>query len=45
LVTNKTVFKDEKVLDIKEDNNNTLLHKRQELSSHFTIGDNTKFEE
>jgi len=45
MVTNKTVFKDDKVLEINDYNKNTLAHKRQELNSHFTIGDDHKFEE
>lgn len=45
MVTNKTVFKDDKILEINDQNKNTLAHKRQELNSHFAIGDDTKFEE
>lgn len=45
LVTAKTVFKDEKVIEINDSNTNTLVNKRQELNSHFCIGDDHKFED
>lgn len=44
LVTNKTLYKDEKILDIT-DNTNTLANKRRELNSHFALGDDNKFDD
>lgn len=44
LVTNKTVQKDEKILEFN-DISNTMKNKKNELNSHFNIGEDSKFED